>query len=80
MNDLQIKEYALKRAEMIENYIACYIKQTGLNADEIVLIEKRSDDGLRVEWYCEPKSHLVAGVLSLPESVKVENALPSESG
>jgi hypothetical protein len=75
MNDLQIKEYAFKRAEMIENYIACYIKQTGLKADEIVLVEKRSNDGLRVEWYCEPKSHLTLratdGADAFAESVSV---------
>jgi len=55
---LRLREYALKRAEALENYIACYIKQTGLNANEIVLTEKRSEDGLRIEWYCEPKSHI----------------------
>jgi len=55
---LRLREYVLKRAEALENYIACYIKQTGLNADEIVLVEKHSEDGLRIEWYCEPKSHI----------------------
>jgi hypothetical protein len=50
-----LREYALMRAKMIENYIALYIKKTGANIDEIVLVEKRSSDGLRVEWYCMPK-------------------------
>ena len=53
--DLMLKEYAKKRAEAIENYIACYINQTGLKVDEIILVEQKSDDDLRIEWHCEPK-------------------------
>ena len=56
MYDLDLKGYAKKRAEALENYIACYINEIGLGADEIILVEQKSDDGLRIEWHCEPKT------------------------
>ena len=55
MTDDQVAEYAQKRAESKENFIACYLAETGLKVSEVMLVEKRSDDGLRIEWYCEPR-------------------------
>lgn len=51
----KIREHAEKRAEMLESYIASYLRKTGLSVTDIVFVEQRSDDGLRTEWHCEPK-------------------------
>ena len=51
-----IADYAKKRADSVENFIAAYINETGLAVNDIQLVEKRSDDGLKITWYCEPKN------------------------
>ena len=51
----RIKKIAQKRAESLENYIALYLHETGFSIEDITLVEKRSEDGLRIEWYCERK-------------------------
>jgi hypothetical protein len=52
----RIREYIRKQMEQKESYIAHYLSETGLKADEIILVESRSKDGLRIEWHCEPKT------------------------
>jgi hypothetical protein len=52
------REYLLKRAELLDSYIASYLKETGLNVTEITLVEQKSEDGLRIEWHCERKKVL----------------------
>ena len=54
MNDQQINEYIIKRANAQENYIACYLRETGLKASDIVLVEQTI--GLTTTWYCVPKA------------------------
>ena len=46
-------EYIIKRAEARENFIASYLKATGLRITEIVLVEQHFDD--RIEFRCEKK-------------------------
>jgi hypothetical protein len=55
-----LQEYADKRAQSLENFIACYLHETGLNATEIELIETHSADNLQIRWRCEPKKELNA--------------------
>jgi hypothetical protein len=52
----QIQEIVEKRAESIENFIACYLVETGLKIDEIVLVEEHCYASSKIKWYCEPKS------------------------
>ena len=56
MNETYVKELARKRAENLENLIACYIVETGLKASEIELVEMRSEDGLQTKWFCKPRA------------------------
>jgi hypothetical protein len=51
-----IYDYARKRSEAIENYCSAYLRETGLKVNEIRLVERKSNNGLRIEWYCEPKT------------------------
>ena len=47
-----------KRAEIAASYVALYLQHTGLQPDQIVLVEKHSREaaGIKFEWYFEPKS------------------------
>jgi hypothetical protein len=64
MTQDQIQQIAQKRAENLENFIACYIVETGLKASEIELVEMRSEDGLQTKWFCRPISqHVFNGAI-----------------
>jgi hypothetical protein len=48
---------AIKQQNAIkENFIARYLAATGARIEDTVLIEEHSDDGLRIRYWCEPKS------------------------
>lgn len=56
--DLQaIVADVIKRQNAIkENFIARYLAATGARIEDTVLIEEHSDNGLRIRYWCEPKS------------------------
>ncbi len=52
--DEYITEYLTKRAEAMDNFVAIYIKETGLKITEIKMVEYHKPDGSGFELHCEP--------------------------
>jgi len=51
-----IKSYAKARTEFIENYLAIYLTRTGLDVEDIELVEEQSKDGMKIIWYCRKRT------------------------